>query len=351
MIDIIQCRLNNQQLSNKKFGKPEEIVEWLGAVQAQDYSGGLWGIGLRLPKVTIDGIEKAISDRKIIRTWPMRGTLHFVPARDAAWMLELMTPRIIKKNLIYYKKLDLNEKIFNNSKDIFINELQKEKILTRIEMYQALENNGVNISGQRGYHILVYLAQKGVICFGVKQKKQHTFVLLDSWVPDSRRLNREEALAEITKRYFTSRGPATLQDFMWWSGIAALDAAEGVELNKSEILAEKINGQIYYMTEEISNHKHIEAHLLAPYDEYFIAYKDRSAAIDSKMLEKINLALTNSPLIINGLAAGIWKHEIKEDSVVITTNLFRPIKEDEMKALNEAGDQYGNFLGKSVILS
>ena len=241
--DIIRHRLYNQQIAGTKFLKPEEIVERLGAVQAQDYSGGLWGIGLRLPGSTLVDIEKALNERKIIRTWPMRGTLHFVPAQDAKWMLELLTPRVIRRSARRYKELGLNDEIFERSEELISQALEGGRQLTREALYDVLAKGGINPEGQRSYHILGYLAQKGVICLGAREGKQQTFVLFDEWVADSRRLERDEALAEIARRYFASHGPATLQDFTWWTGLAAADAKAGLEMVKSDLMQEVVDGK------------------------------------------------------------------------------------------------------------
>src|SRR5512140_1869066 len=189
--DIIRYRLHNQQIAGTKFRKPEEIVKCLGAVQSQDYSGGLWGIGLRLPGSTLADIEKALNKRKIIRTWPMRGTLHFVPARDARWMLELLTPRVIKRNARRYKELGLNYEIFERSERLISHALEGGRRLTREALYDVLAKGDISPEGQRSYHILGHLAQKGVICLGAREGKQQTFVLFDEWIRDSRRLDRE----------------------------------------------------------------------------------------------------------------------------------------------------------------
>ncbi|HLD97428.1 MAG TPA: winged helix DNA-binding domain-containing protein [Candidatus Nanoarchaeia archaeon] len=351
MTDIVRHRLFNQQLSCKKFSSPEEIVERLGAIQAQDYPGGLWGIGLRLGNATIADVETAVANRKIIRTWPMRGTLHFVPAKDAKWMLELLTPRVIKKSSGRYKELGLTEDIFERSKGLLVKALQGNKQLTRSEMYQALEKGGVRSDGQRAYHILGHLAQKGLICFGTRREKQHTFALLDEWATGSKELSRNKALAEIARRYFTGHGPATLKDFMWWAGLTAADARAGAESAKG-ITSEEINGQAYFLPRKIaSGWDFPNAHLLPPYDEYFIAYKDRSAAIGKNIMGKINPALTSSPIIINGQATGIWQRFVKRDEVVVTTRLFRKLDKTEKEALAEAANRYGKFLGKPAICS
>jgi len=354
--DLIRYRLYNQQISGTKFRKPEEIVEWLGAVQAQDYSGGLWGVGLRLPGSTLVDIEKALIDRKIIRTWPMRGTLHFVPARDARWMLDLLTPRVIRRSARRYKELGLNDEIFRRSEGLISQALVGGRQLTREAMYDVLARGGINPEGQRSYHILGYLAQKGVICLGVREGKQQTFVLFDEWVADSRRLERDEALAEIARRYFISHGPATLQDFVWWTGLAAAEAKAGLEMVKQELMQEIVDGKSYWFppSEPVLEGMSPIACLLPNFDEYMIGYKDRSAmfpaAYSGKLAPRGNIAF-NYTIIINGITVGGWRKESRNDRVVVRTKLFRPLDGAEKDALSMAVDRYGEFLGVAGSLS
>lgn len=366
--DLIRYRLYNQQITKTKFHRPEEIVEWHGAVQSQDYLGGLWGIGLRLPGSTRDDIEKALTDRKIIRTWPMRGTLHFVPARDARWMLELLTPRVIKRSARRYKELGLTEEIFERSKELFTKVLEGGRQLTRDGLYEVLAKGGIDPDGQRGYHIIGHLAQKGVICFGTHEGRQQKFVLFDEWVTDSKRLGRNEALAELARRYFTSHGPATLQDFVWWTGLTAADAKAGLEtaMAKSHFMQEVIDGKLYYFPAStpssitaISDKDRLPIACLLPnYDEYMIGYKDRSAifpVLPKSQGPQGNIA-SNHTIIIDGIAVGGWRRESKrkeskDNGIVIKTRLFRPLDEAEKEALAIAADRYGEFLEMPVSLS
>lgn len=382
VIDIIRYRLCNQQIACIRFRRPEEIVEWQGAVQAQDYPGGLWGIGLRLPGTTLDDIEKALTDRKIIRTWPMRGTLHFVPARDAGWMLELLTPRVIRRSAGRYKELGLTEEIFERSKELFTKALEGGRQLTRDAMYEVLAKGGIVPDGQRGYHIIGHLAQKGVICFGTREGRQQTFVLFDEWVADSKRLERDEALAELARRYFTSHGPATLQDFIWWTGLTTADAKAGLEMVKPHLMQEVIDGKLYWFTPSSSipaiNDRSPIACLLPNYDEYMIGYKDRSAMfpiLPKKLDSRGNIAF-NHTIIINGITVGGWRRESKrneskkddnkgkdrkrkdtrkkdskDNGIVIKTRLFRPLDKAEKEALAIAVNRYGEFLETAVLLS
>ena len=219
--DIAQRRLGNQSIAPAASLTPGEVVKRLGAVQAQDYLGALWALGLRMQRAVEADIEQAIANREIIRTWPMRGTLHFVAAEDVRWMLALLTPRILARAARRHQQLALDEATFARSETLFTNALENGRSLTRNQMMDVLEQAGISTKGQRGYHILGWAAQNGLICFGPRQGKQHTFVLLDEWLPSGKSLSREEALAELAHRYFTGHGPATIQDFIWWSGLPA----------------------------------------------------------------------------------------------------------------------------------
>ena len=142
--DIARLRLHNQRISGATFKRPADAIAWLGAVQAQDYLGGLWAVGLRMRNAVEADIERALADRTIIRTWPMRGTLHFVAAADARWMLELLTPRVVASNAkCLLRQFDLDEAVFARSKDLFERALQGGKQLTRNAMYKVLEEGVV----------------------------------------------------------------------------------------------------------------------------------------------------------------------------------------------------------------
>jgi hypothetical protein len=205
-LEIMHQRLHNQLLTQQPFEKPADVVHWFGAMQGEDYKGALWALGLRLPKTTETDVERAVSKRTVVRTWPMRGTLHFVASEDVRWMLKLLTPRVIARSAGLYRKAGVDDAIFAQSRDVLIKALQGGKQLTRRAMFQVLEDNHISTTNQRGRHITVHLAQEGLICFGAREGKQLTFVLLEEWVPTAKTMERDEALAELTRRYFASHG-------------------------------------------------------------------------------------------------------------------------------------------------
>lgn len=354
-MDLAALRLSNQRIANPQPTTPAGVVGWLGAVQAQDYLGALWAVGLRTPGATEVDIEKALADRTILRTWPMRGTLHFVAAADARWMLELMTPRVIARNRLRLKReFEVDEAVVARSRDLFLEALQGGRQLTRDAMYEALEAGKVSTEGQRGLHILWWLAQEGLICFGAREGKQQTFVLLDEWVPRTKRMERDEALAELAKRYFTSHGPATLQDFVWWSGLTVTDAKAGIDGARTHLLPETIGGQTFWLppSTDVKKQKSPAVHLLAPFDEYTVAYRDRSAVLDPAQARRVATGngIFYPILVIDGQVVGTWKRTLKRGEVVISPSPFAPLSRSQLRALAPVARRYGEFLGLDVVL-
>jgi hypothetical protein len=356
MVDIIHHRLARQQIAPVACKGPGEVVAWLGAMQAQDYLGALWAIGLRLPKATETDIAKAIADRTIVRTWPMRGTLHFVAAADVHWMLKFLTPRIIAGAARRRQQLELDDAIFARCEKVFVRALQGGNQVARDELLGSLQRARISVTGQRGYHILWRLAQEGLICFGAHQGKQPTFVLLDEWAPKTRSLERVEALAELARRYFISHGPATIHDFAWWSGLKVSEARAGIEMTAAHLASETIAGKVHWMSPgrlalRLASPR---VHLLPGFDEYMLGYQDRSAALDPQYAQKIvpgSNGMFMPTLVINGRVAGTWKRVVKKKSVVITASPFASLNKTEIRALASAAERYGQFLNLAVELS
>jgi hypothetical protein len=354
-LNIARQRLYNQHISRATFDTPADVVGWLGAVQAQDYLGALWAVGLRMRNAVEADIEKALADKTIIRTWPMRGTLHFVAAADIRWMLELLTPRIVAGMARRLRQhFGLDEATFERSKEVLASALQGGRQLTRPALYQLLEAAQISTADGRGLHILSQLAQDAFLCFGAREGKQQTFALLSEWAPAARTMARDEALAELARRYFTSHAPATLRDFIWWSGLRVKEAAEAVELAKPYLAQEVIDGQTYWLSSSTpaAKDRSPAAYLLPAYDEYTVAYKDRSAVLSPQYASRMNSGngIIYPTIVINGQVAGIWKRALKKDTLVITPSFFAKLNEDETRALAAAANRYGKFLTASIAL-
>ena len=348
--EIARQRLANQRIDAEKFEKPEEVVRWLGAMQAQDYPQALWAVGLRLQSATVADVERAINEGKIVRTWPMRGTLHFVPPEDVRWRLELSASRILARDGRRLEQLGLDLEIIDRCKELFHEALKGNRRLTRPEMMQVLEKAGIGTEKQRGYHILWYLSQDALICPGPMQGKQQTFVLLDEWVPDARELSREDSLAELAGRYFASHGPATVHDFAWWSGLTVTEARSGVEAKEADLVSEKIDGKEYWTAADAPDHTARDGsgiHLLPAFDEYLLGYKDRAAALTAEDALRVipgKNGIFLPTIVVDGLIVGTWKRKLKKNTVDITLTPFEDADGLEERATG-AARAYRDFVG------
>lgn len=353
--EIVCHRLHNQRIAQEKSELPSQVVTWSGAMQAQDYASAKWAVGLRCYDATEAIIERAIVSKNIVRTWLMRGTLQFVAASDVRWMRALLAPRIIANSARRYQQLELDDAIFTLSYQTLIQALQGGKQLTRVDIMLALEEAGISTAGQRGYHILRRAALEGLICFGPLQDKQETFVLLDGWAPHSKNMKRNEALAELARRYFGSHGPATLQDFVWWSGLKVADARAGLDMTKTRLHQETIDGQTYWATQNKSVPKNPSptAYLLPAFDEYFLGYKTRNAVLNPKYDKQAvsNNGVFRPMIVIDGQIVGIWKRTLKKGSVTIMPDPFKSLTAAENQALRIAANQYSAFLNMPVVLA
>lgn len=352
---IASRRLLNQQLVLPRFTTPVEVVRWFGAVQAQDYLGSLWAVGQRLPFMAEGDVENAIASRAIVRTWPMRGTLHFVAAEDARWMLGLMAPRVIAGSAGRYRQLELDAKAFTRSGRILGRALDGGRSLTRRQAYAALERGGVSPAGQRGIHVLGHLAQQGLLCFGPREGRQQTFVLLEDWIPRSPDVSRDTALAALATRYFASHGPATLQDFAWWSGLLVKDAQAGISEAGSQLVPETHDGRRIWSTPALPTGKWRRpvAALLPPWDEYLVAYRDREAALGHVPANDARPAMVvgNSLVIIDGRVRGTWKRTLTALALKVTVHFWTRVTDADRRAATKAAERYGRFLGKAVSIS
>ncbi len=352
LTDIARERLRNQLLTSTRFKKPAAVVRWLGAVQAQEYNGAKWALGQRLPGATDSTIERAIADGEILRTHVMRPTWHFVTPADIRWMLALTAPRVLAICRHAYRHFELDDRVFKQTNRVLGSALEGGRQLTRDELRSVLERFGIPAPGLRFLHILARAELEGIICSGGRKGKQITYARLDERVPRATDLTREEALAELTRRYFTSHGPATVRDFVWWSGLTTTDARAGIEMVQHRLLKEVIDGDTYWLPPSSPNRTSDSrtAHLLPTYDEYFIGYKDRSAAIDLSRLEKTKIGNLTfvSPIVLRGRVIGKWNQTLRNGVVGIHLRPFISLKRSERRAIDQAVQRYGEFLQMRV---
>jgi hypothetical protein len=354
---IATLRLHNQRLiGDSSLKNPAKVVQWLVAVQAQDYYGAKWGLGQRMRGASDEAIEQAFASGAILRTHVMRPTWHFVTPADIRWLLKLTAPRVDALNSHYYRKLELNAAVFKQTNKALARALRDGKHLTRKELREVISRAGIDPGDTvRMGHILCRAELEGVICSGPRKGKQFTYALLEERAAKAPDLSRDESLAELTARYFKSRGPATIPDFVWWSGLTSSDAKRGLEIVGNDLAKETIDGKEYWRSaaKRMPAPDLKRAYLLSPYDEYFIAYKDRSVTLDPQYTQQETIAklIFDSVLVIGTRLVGGWKRELKNGSAVIQLKPFAPLTKGQKQLVKTAAERYGEFLGLRVVLA
>jgi hypothetical protein len=352
LADITRKRLVAQQLSGTLLKTAAEMVRWFGAVQAQEYAQTKWGIGLRMPHLSDAAIENEITEGAILRTHLLRPTWHFVSSEDISWLLKLTAPRVEAINAFMYRKLELDKPVFNKCNKIILKILNGNKHLTRDEINTVFKKNKVEADGLRLSYIMMHAELEGIVCSGKRRGNQFTYSLLEEITGKSKSFNKEEALTELTKRYFQSRGPATIKDFSTWSGLTIKECTQGIEMNKSyfETLAFEKNDYYFFRSQALVKKTLPVIHLLPIYDEYIMGYKDRSA-----MLEFKNVSTPAHPfsfdctIIDKGCIIGTWKRIIGKKQVELYYDPFKPFTQKKEKAFNTAIKRFGKFNNMEVI--
>lgn len=349
-LDIPRHRLHNQFLSHTDFTDPSQVVNCLGAVQSQDYAGGKWALGLRLKGATDAALDKAFNEGKILRTHILRPTWHFVAPEDIRWILSLSAPRVHAVNGFMYRQQGLERTVIKKSYGVLEKALRGNNHLTRTELGFAFEQAGIkNAEGIRLSYFMMSAELDGIICSGPRSGKQFTYALLEERAPQVKALTQEEALVELTRRYFATRGPATLYDFTWWSGLTMADAKKGIEALKSHFVSEVIDGKTYWFDGSVSPviEKSPTAHLLPNYDEYFIGFKDRSAiGVVAKHagIKSDDPSFLAHVIILDGQLVGGWKRTVQKQAVQIQFMLIADLTKAQMSAVDRAASEYGEFL-------
>jgi hypothetical protein len=325
-------------------------VRTLGAVQSQDYAGAKWALAQRLGDVTDADLDRDFNAGRILRTHVMRPTWHFVTPEDIRWLQMLTGPRVKRLMTNYFRTNQIDDALMARSNQVLAGALRGGNHLTRKELAAALQQAGIAWHGLRLTFLVMAAELDAVICSGPRRGKQFTYALLEERAPKARTLTREQALAELVRRYFTSHGPAQLKDFAWWSGLTIADARAGLEMVGGDLVSEVFAGKPYWLA---SNSKApaappMVAHLLPNYDEYTVSYRDHDAVFDRTRVP-LSSVLAHV-LIVAGQVRGGWRRTLARGEVVVEMNLPEPLAAVERDALQSAAERFGRFLGQPVRL-
>jgi hypothetical protein len=351
---LTALRLAALGIAEPRASSPVEAVRHLLALQAQDYSGALWSIGLRTPGATASSAEAAHLEGDVVRSWPFRSTLHFVAAEDLGWMLSLTADREHAKAAGRYRELELEPADFDRAERIARDRLHGGARLERRELIAALAEGGLDVEGQRGAHLLGRLAQSGVavLC------GQNTWTLLDDHVRDPRRLERGEALSELARRYLAARGPATDRDLAWWSGLTLTDARAAIAGVDEEFDRLEVDGVTYRMRPgldaEAAAVRTDAVHLLPGFDEYVLGYTDRSAALADRPLSDIvpgGNGMFLSTIVVGGEIVGTWRRTVRAKGVEVLAQPWTALTASARRGFARAAARYAEYLGLPLTLA
>jgi hypothetical protein len=342
---MLSTRLHNQRLIGSTFRRPDQVVSWLGAVQAQDYTGAQWGVAQRARGLTIAAIERAFDAGEILRTHVLRPTWHLVTPADLRWMLALTGPRLRRLLATYDRRLEIDARLLTRVRRIVESALDGGQALTREELGEALRRHGrIAAAGQRLAHLVMYLEADAVICSGPRRGRQFTYALVADRALGGPTLARDQALAELARRYFQSHGPATVHDFAWWSGLTISDARTAVATVPGELVLrtppplESVPG----------------AHFLLPnYDEYLIAYKHRGAVIDPQRSRNLGVFTSLEyphHIVVDGRVAGSWRRTLGPKSASVTTKFYGRPPAAARAAIAAQAARYGDTLGMPCVI-
>jgi hypothetical protein len=346
--DIPQLRLRSLRLEGDPLAAPEEVVGWLGAVQSQDFAPAKWSLAQRAGGLGDAVVDRAFADGTILRTHVLRPTWHFVLPADIRWLLELTAPRVHALNAYQYRQLGLDEDVFQRGGELLAGALQGGAHRTRKQLAATLERGGVALGSFRLGYLLMHAELRGIVCSGAPSGRQQTYALLEERAPRAEPRTRDQALAELTLRYFTSHGPATVKDFGWWSSLTVADIRRGLELVGSRLQQEVVDGVAYWSagSAPAAPAASPTVHLLQGYDEYLVGYSQ-----SKPLLNLAGRALVQDRPVFNGVAvldgqvAGHWKRTIGRGGVAFEVALYEPFDEGQAKALQAAADRQGDFLG------
>jgi hypothetical protein len=351
---ILGRRLANQRIDGPGHRRPEDVVAWSGAVQAQEFGPAKWGVGLRMRDGATDAdLERAVADGRILRTHVLRPTWHFVTPADIRWMLELTAPRVRLRMATYWRQMKLDTRKMTRGTAVIERALGDRGFLTRNELGVELRRAKLPLVTFRLAHLALNAELESVICSGPRRGKQSTYALLETRVPKARRLDRDEALGELARRYLQSHGPATIRDFVWWSGLTTPDATRGCDIAKAR--REEHDGRAYWTVGAARPASRPKlAHLLPIYDEYLGSYRDRNAIpqgasrITSAYGRPVNF---QHAVIVDGKVTGTWRITRTSKAIAMRATMLRKLTSRERRAVADAAKRYEQFQGVPVELT
>jgi hypothetical protein len=348
--DLAAWRMHTQRLWSSPHSNPADVVRWFGAMQAQEYAHAKWAIAQRCRETGDKQVEANYATGEILRTHVVRPTWHFVHRDDLRWVLDATRHRVHQTNGSIYRAFDVDETTFRRSARVFARALRGGNELNRKELAEVLRKDaGIDAAGVRMGYILMRAELDGVIVSGTIGGKQPTFTAFADRVPEGPSMPREEAMAELARRYFLSRGPATLRDFARWSSLTLAEATAGLSAVRSGFEHRDIEGRAYYFAARSTRRSPAPPRidLIQAYDECIMSYSESKDVLRSDVATRHspNLNIYLHAVLLNGRLVGHWKTVFDRKSLTVHAALYRDLNRDERAAMDDATARLSRYFG------
>lgn len=352
LADIPAQRLMNLGLDAAPAGSVLEVLQWLGAVQAQDYGPAKWSVGQRAAGLRDDVLDTALADGRLVRTHVLRSTWHFVAPEDLRWMQALTAGRVHKFNAYYYRQFGLEPAVLERSVDVLTRALTGRR-LTRRDLAAEFAAAQLPATGLAFAYALMHAELESILCSGGLRGKQQTYALVDDVVPPQPERDPDEALAELVRRYYRSHGPATVQDMCWWSSLTTAEVRRGLHLLGDTVERLVLDGREFWQGAPVDQGRRHRAHLLQGYDEYIVGYSDSKWLLDADGTARsaiVGRTVPTGVLVLDGQVAGAWRRTLSRAGVTVEVLLYGDLDAASRCAVGEAADRHAVFLGLDAAL-
>jgi Winged helix DNA-binding domain len=327
-----------------------EAVAGLTAVQSQEHWYARWSVGQRTRRAKASEVDRAFDDGRFLRTHVLRPTWHYVAATDLGWLIELSGPRVDASNARRYRDLELDRVVLNRANDQ-IAATVADGHRTRRELGDALERRGIATDGQRLAHIVMHAELTGIVCSGAMRGKQHTYASFDERVPSRKGPRGDEALTELAKRFFTTRGPATLRDFAWWSGLPMADARRGLEIAAPQLEHRTVDDrELWFRGARSRTLSAPRVDLVQCFDETIISYRESRDVLQTRRVGFPVPGVVDGfshVLLLDGRLLGHWRVARRGSAPDrVETHVRTKLTAAERAALAAAVQRFERFLGE-----
>ncbi len=357
-ITLGRLRLASQRLIGPGCTSAADAVRWMTAMQAQDLPAALWAVGQRVPGSRLLDVRAALDRGEVVRSWPMRGTLHLVASEDLRWMLAITADRTLRALAARHRQLGITDADVQAAREAALGLVSGGGAASRDKLFRAFEAAGQPTAGQRGVHLLLVLCLRSWLVQGPLAGKQQLLVACEEWIKDSRMLDREEGTAEWLLRYVRSHGPATERDFAWWTGIPLTDVRAALAAVREQLVELVFEGVSYWLapaTAELLDGVVPGARsvlLLPGFDEFLLGYTDRSHVLDPEQADKVvpgGNGVFRKTIVAGGEVVGTWAAVPQAGAIGVVPEPFDPVnglRPAAQKSFALQAAKYRGFLGR-----